>query len=273
MGRFTDHGRFQGLTDADRNKMVTMRDRPLLEISVVPEHWGNIKSEDVNFLLNNVAQNFLGCFRTPFFARLRVQCQPNRLTGKVECSRWFNFKHKHRITLCTGDCCQWSFQFAHEICHILLNYDRVHCFENAWFHEALCDLAAIFTVRQMAKSWTQAHPLGWTWFSIAIQQYSQALMMRRDFQLPNNLTFPIWFKTNECSLRADRYQRGKNGLIAVQLVPIMESNPENWEGIRFLPDSSLVFELFLSEWEQRCPQLQKPFVRQIIKVFGFSKCF
>jgi len=244
-----------------------------MSITVVPGDWGKMKSEDVKFLLNNVAQHFLRCFSAPFFARLSVQCQPERSTGKVECRRWFNRGRKHWITLCTDDCCQWSFQFAHELCHILSNYDLVNYHQNDWFYEALCDTASIFTVRQMAVSWRQAYPLNWAWFSIRIQRYAQTVTTHNDFQLPSNVNFPTWFKANERTLTADRYQRRKNGIIALQLLPILERNPDSWEAIRYLPASGRVFGQLLHNWRQRCQPSQKPFVTQIMKTFGIRRDF
>ena len=247
-----------------------MGEQLLLAITVAPGEWGDFKNEDVKFLLSNVAQHFLKHFDTRSFIRLRVHCKAHLLSGKVECPRWWNPGHEHRITLCTSDFCQWSFQFTHELCHIVSNYDRMHYKENLWFQEALCDLASFFTLRQLAASCREPHPSNWTWFSNAIQNYARTIVDRDEFKLQTNISFPAWFAANEPSLRVDRYQRAKNGLIALQLLPIVEKNPENWASIGYLPDFRREFARFLAEWGLRCLENQRAFVSQISRAFGVS---
>src|SRR3954451_8995327 len=49
---------------------------------------------------------------------------------------------------------QYSFQFAHELCHVLVNYSNssgrlVRCprYANLWLEESLCETASLFTLR------------------------------------------------------------------------------------------------------------------------------
>jgi len=120
----------------------------------------------------------------------------------------------------------------------------------------------------MAASWQTIFPSNWAFFSISIQEYAQELVARSDFQLPKDLTFRHWFKINEQSLRADQYQRAKNGLIALKLLSLVEDNPGNWESIRFIPDCEGAFGQLLSEWKNKCPEPQKRFIEEISDVFG-----
>ena len=53
---------------------------------------------------------------------------------------------------------KFAYQFSHEFCHLLSGHDRLRDNPNQWFHESLCELASVFTLRQMAKQWLISPP-------------------------------------------------------------------------------------------------------------------
>ena len=62
---------------------------------------------------------------------------------------------------------QYSFQFAHEFCHALINYSnderglrRDRRYANHWLEESLCETASLFTLRALSRSWLIAPPYG-----------------------------------------------------------------------------------------------------------------
>ena len=52
---------------------------------------------------------------------------------------------------------KFGYQFSHEFCHVLSNYENLKANPNNWFHEAICELASVFTLRRMAERWP-THP-------------------------------------------------------------------------------------------------------------------
>ena len=99
------------------------------------------------------------------------------------------------------------------------------------------------------------------------------MLTREDVQLPAGIAFREWFSANEANLRTDPDLReSKNAralrIISIQLLPLIENNPENWESVRFLPNSGHSFEKFLHKWRTRCPETQRLFVEKIAEVFG-----
>ncbi len=48
---------------------------------------------------------------------------------------------------------QIMYQFAHEFCHVISDYNRLRSTEskNEWFHEALCELASIFVLHSTGE--------------------------------------------------------------------------------------------------------------------------
>jgi hypothetical protein len=248
-----------------RSENWNLENQKPLQIEIVEGYWGDAKIEDIRCLLENVAKQILQYFDEPFSAYIFVECHPSRPTPEV------NYRYsptgEHFVSLTSQNYYFWSYQFAHELCHVLSGHERLYCVPNKWFHETLCELASIFVTRQIASG----QPISvWQNFSTTFSEYANRLVTCPDFQLPNNANLPDWFKTNEQSLRSDSYQRGKNGIVALHLLPLIESNPKYWQSVCFVPDSAESFEKFLGEWRKNCPEQQKPFVTQIAEIFNFS---
>lgn len=235
------------------------------QIEIVEGYWGGVKTDDIRGLLENVAKCILQYFDEPCPARIFVECNPNRPIPEVNCR--YAATGEYIVTLTTQDFSVWSYEFAHECCHILSRHERLHALPNKWFHEAVCELASIFTMRQMAGG-----PSMSTWQDYASKclNYAEWLVTRHDFQLPANTNLPDWFRANEQSLRANPYQRDKNGIVALRLLPLIERDPKYWQSVCFLPDSLESFENFLSEWRKDCPEQQRPFISNIARLFDFS---
>jgi hypothetical protein len=247
----------------------SLEDCEFFHIEIVDGNWGKINIAEVHHLLKNVAQQFLKYFDAPPSAKIYVECHPHRSGAEVQCRN--SLTGEHIVLLSHQDFYSWSYEFAHELCHVLSSYDNLHLLPNKWFHESLCELASIFILKQMPLNPLESPSFpNWQDFSTALKKYADELIARPEFQLQNNLTLPDWFKANEQSLRADPYQRGKNGVVALQLLPLVENNPKHWQSILFIPDSAGSFENFLQEWRTRCPEPQKLFVTDIIELFGFN---
>jgi hypothetical protein len=240
-----------------------------LQLVIVEGFWGQVKIEDVRCLLENVAKQILQYFNESFSARIVVECHPHRSAAQVQCRN--ALIGEHIVLLSHQDFCSWSYEFAHELCHILSGYHNLQSLPNQWFHETLGELASMFTLKQMAVGWRKSPPKpDWQLFSTTFYEYSEKLVSSSNFQLPSNTILPDWFKANEQRLRSDPYQRGKNGIVALHLLPLIESNPQYWQSVCFIPDSMESFEKFLGEWRKNCPEQQQPFVTQIAELFNFS---
>ena len=55
---------------------------------------------------------------------------------------------------------QYAYQFAHELCHVMTNFDRVKEHRHKWFEESLCELASLFVLYRLAKAWAADPPAG-----------------------------------------------------------------------------------------------------------------
>ena len=47
--------------------------------------------------------------------------------------------------------CQYAYQFSHELCHILVNFDQVRRHRHKWFEESICELSALFALHRLSE--------------------------------------------------------------------------------------------------------------------------
>jgi hypothetical protein len=148
-------------------------------------------------------------------------------------------------------------------------YNKLRPVETLWFHEALCDVAAISTLEQMAASPMRLS--SGADVSTAIGAFSRRFTGPRQFQLPNGVALYEWLRFNEDDLRAIPNQPTKIGVIAVNLLPFVKRAAEYWGAIQFLPSSESRIDEYLEKWKRKCPELQRPFVEEIAKGFRLAR--
>ncbi|NWK56422.1 hypothetical protein HW115_12430 [Verrucomicrobiaceae bacterium N1E253] len=167
---------------------------------------------------------------------------------------------------------QYSYQWAHEFCHILCGF-RPDGRENKWFEETLCELASLYVMRSMAKTWESKPPYpNWKNYRHSLQTYADNVIAKREkitpFQLDN------FYRKHATSLRKDSTQRHLNGAMAAALLPLFEEKPEHWEAIRWLntkpATKGMSFARYLKKWHDSVPHKHKSFVKKISKLYGVS---
>jgi hypothetical protein len=173
---------------------------------------------------------------------------------------------------------QYSFQFAHEYCHALINYSnderglrRDRRYANLWLEESLCETASLFTLRALSRSWLVAPPYAALrdyapWFSA----YAQERLALPEHHLPAETSFVVWFRANESALRQDSTRRDRNTIVAAQLLPIFEKEPRGWGALAFFnsganPNQSLSQQF--NKWRSGCPRELQRFVTKLAAVF------
>ena len=163
---------------------------------------------------------------------------------------------------------QFAYQFSHEFCHVLSNYERLRNNPNNWFHEALCELASVFTLRQMAKRWPTQPPYpNWADYAPCLAGYANDRLDNEKRRLPADLTLRHWLSAQEEQLRSDPYLRDLNAVVAYQLLPNFEEEPTGWNAVRNLPDSSGNLMEYLADWHDSVASTDQPFVQRLIGAF------
>ena len=174
---------------------------------------------------------------------------------------------------------QYSFQFAHEYCHALINYSneepgltRNRQYANLWLEESLCETASLFTLRALSRSWLIAPPFAvWRDYAPWFSAYAEERLALPEHHLPAGTSFAVWFRANEPALRKDPTRRDRNTIIAAQFLPIFEKEPRGWEALAFFrraanPNQSL--PRHFAAWRSSCPRELQHFVAKLAAVFG-----
>jgi hypothetical protein len=117
---------------------------------------------------------------------------------------------EHRVGLCVQGMfwSQYAYQFAHELTHIISNYELSRPHRQNWIEETICEIASLYAVRQMGKSWITNPPWpNWSGFATCHEGYVTELLQKPERSLPPNQQLPSWLTLNLPALEGDRYNR------------------------------------------------------------------
>jgi len=179
---------------------------------------------------------------------------------------------EYQVKLNTGGTawCQYTFQFAHEFCHILCGYDQ-DPLKHRWFEEALCEIASLFVLRRSSETWKDRPPYDhWKSYAPELAKYADERM--KGFALPKGKTLAGWYRENAQAVTANPVDRDRNNVAAVALLPLFEKEPERWEAVTWLNSEvfteKTTFEEYLAAWHKHAPKKHRAFIRSIAKDLG-----
>lgn len=174
----------------------------------------------------------------------------------------------------------YVYEFAHELCHLLSNYDaqplpaEAHR-DNQWFEETLCETASLFTLNHLARHWAAAPP-GPEWRAEAdhLRRFFDLLIAEGHRRLPPEAPLASWLRDNEDSLRRDPYLRQKNEVLANLLLPLFERDPENWQALAYLnldpADARSSLRAYLARWYANTPLAQRGLVAGVLALLALD---
>ncbi len=237
----------------------------MMKIEVAESGWGIAHTGDVQILLEDTASHINNLLRTPFTGSIHVIPAPSK--------EQYPMTHYRRIPdgpisiqLTARDTywAQFAYQFSHEFCHAISGYERLRNNPNNWFHESICEMASIFTLRRMSETWIEHPPYSsWSDYASSLAQYAEDRLMREEVQLPSDVTLRDWVSVREDKLRGDPYMRELNDTIAYAILPLFEENPGGWNAIPKLPVSLARLHTYMREWNSNVAQEEKAFVSSI----------
>ena len=239
-----------------------------MHISVPYGEWGKARQDDVRALLVDVASHLTRPLRTEIECSVSVVVAPaTDWTPKTRLRNSTKDPIVIQLTAQDTHWCQYAYQFSHEICHVLSNYERLDEENpNGWFHEAICELASVFTLRRMAERWPANPPYAnWSSHAGALASYADDRLACEERQLPPGVALPEWLASHESKLRTDRYQRPENAKVAYALLPTFENAHEGWNAVRHLPNSTGLLGDYLRDWCAAVPSVDAPFVLRILE--------
>lgn len=254
---------------------------PPIHIVVAPGSWGQITPDDVHWVLDTVARQVLSDVPPLEHDPISIYVIPRNDFPEVLLERNPEGAYIVRLTARDERLYQFAYQFSHELCHILSNYDHKELrdgklpIENQWFEESLCEAVSIFTLRRLAATWDEHPPLRkWAGYGSKFHAYADQLLSQKHRQLAPNQTFGDWYKANAASLSANPYDREKDELIAGQLLPIFAKNDTYWQSIIYLnpfrESAVQPFAQYLHDWYKASPEQSRVPVKGIFLLFGLN---
>jgi hypothetical protein len=238
-------------------------------IRVLEGDWGNADIAEIETLLHAVASELWRFF---------PERSPSKLVVIASKDGPFTFYQRgpngEYVILLSARNSRWAqyvYQFSHEVCHVLSNHDR-HAKPNQWFEEAMCEAAALFTLRSMASTW-ESNPsfLDWKDYASNLRVYAERLFREPHRTLPHETSIGTWYAANQQAVRENPYLRDKNEVCANLLLPLFERNPEHWAAIGYLNlDQKAVtasFMEYLESWRSAVPAKHRQFISEVIALF------
>ena len=242
-----------------------------MQFHVQQADWGDTRLNDIETLLKDTASHLDRLLRTPFQGTICVvpspPGEPPRALYRASPDNPFDIQ----LTARDRRWNQFAYQFLHEFCHVLSGFENLKDNPNNWFHEAICELASVFTLGRMAERWQTNPPCSnWAYYAQSLRDYSEERLSRQEVQLPRGVTLQTWLSSQEESLRKDVCQREKNDLVAYALLPIFEIAPEGWNAIQNFPTSSGHLADYLLDWHSSVDPEDKDFVARVSNTFDFT---
>lgn len=268
----TSHAQDFSLVKAKLNKRG-------LDIRVGESGWGNADKDDIERVLYSVAAELEPYFPHGKMPPIKVEHgddTPIALYEKVSGGQY--------VILLTAKDRHWSqiaYQFAHELTHVLSNFDngawrRAKAQDpNQWFEESMCEAASLFALKQMAITWETSPPYEqWKSYAPALRRYAEDMTRESHRVLPAGVTLASWFSKNEKAVRTDPYKRASNEIVAMRLLALLEQHPESWGAVSYLNRDSQTADTdigeYLQRWYDSCPDPHKAFVEQVMAELGVS---
>ncbi|MBW7902710.1 MAG: hypothetical protein H3C26_14610 [Rhodocyclaceae bacterium] len=245
--------------------------KPGLVIRVEPGGWGGADTRHIETVLHAVADTLLSRLPEKLAAPIVVSHTERAPVALYE--RGPGGEYRVRLHA-RGD--KWHlyvYEFAHELCHILSNYEHNVGPEtvkhNQWFEETLCETASLFTLARLAERWETSPPAPhWAAEARRLRRFFEHLIAEGHRQLPAHAPLSAWLREHETALRQNPYLREKNEVVANLLLPLFASDPQNWDALAYLnldPDDARgTLEDYLRNWYDNAPLEHKRFVAGVL---------
>ena len=234
-------------------------------IEVKGDNWGAAQHQDIKKLLDNVASHLTRPLREDISAVIQVRNWSDvpmilfRQSGETT--------YQIRLNVTDIKWAQYSYQFSHEFCHFLSNYESLkHSGSNHWFHESICEMASLFAMRSMAVSWRQNPPYtNWRSYREHLLCYANNRIKSVLNKIPGDDAVGSWLIEHEVVGRTNPYEREGNLIVALRMLPLFEQHPEGWNAIRHLPQSNAPIGVYLAHWRAGVHPCDQAFIGLIQK--------
>lgn len=245
------------------------------EIRVVEGDWGGARPEEIELVLNIVADQILIHFPGRKLSPITVS--PTAHNPVVLFQKSADDRYQVHLAAKGQKWAEYIYEFSHELFHIVANYQNNAPPKTAthlWLEESLCESASVYTLKKLSLTWEETPPvIAWASYASTLKQFTRRLLGEQQHYLPPDLSLTRWLEENERYLITDPYLRDKNALVANLFLPLLEQN-QDWEAIAFLNGAEhvdhLAFRDYLAGWHERTPPEHQELTRRAMQIFGFQ---
>ena len=245
-----------------------------LRIDVQGGGWGSANKESIETLLYSVADELLS--RLPANLAVPIVVAHTDRSPVVLYERGPAGEYQVQLHANGENWHLYVYEFAHELCHILSNFDEnagpQNVRYNQWFEETLCETASLFALKNLAARWESSPPAPrWSEAAKKLRRFFDHLLSEGHRQLPLHTPLTAWLQENEEQLRKDPYLRKKNEVVANLLLPLFRDEPQDWAALSYLnldpADARNNLRHYLLRWYRNAPLEHKHFVAGILAMF------
>ena len=147
--------------------------------------------------------------------------------------------------------CQYVYQFSHELCHVMTNFDRHKEHKHKWLEESLCELASLFVLHRLATTWKD-HPPAEITGAAEFAPHFRAYAADVGNVQADRHDLPHWLAKHIDTLEANPFNRELNRTLAVALLDRFLKDPSLWRDCGWLdlwdPNGNETFRDYLDSW-------------------------
>jgi hypothetical protein len=250
-----------------------LQERQRLVIRVQPGGWSTATPAEVEAVLYSVATELLSHFPATRLYPIVVSHSHEAPAALYE--RGAKGEYRVHLTAKGREWSHYAYEFAHELSHILTNYqhhvDLKMTSHHQWFEETLCEVASLYVLKRLATTWQTAPPYAdWQSYAPEFQAFVERFLNEPHRQMPRNQALRTWFAERSGALRESPYVREHNEVVANVLLPLFEENPRIWGAIAYLNlvKTGADFREYLQSWYDNAPEEHRDLIQYLMGLFG-----
>jgi len=233
------------------------------------EDWGDVENNEIHEILSSTLSLFQPS--SPTLQKYSIVVSATVDNPRVLYELRDGHAYQIQLTAKNRHWCQYVFQFAHELGHIMCNF-RKENHANLWFEESICEVASLYALSKIGNKWVKIHNN--TNAKSYAQEFEKYRIHRiKESSYPENFQLAVWWNQNRSILYQNPHLRKQNLWVALTLYDLFDQNPTiAWSACFYLNKSpthrKADFEQYLQTWKDACPErAQKELVEQIISRF------
>jgi hypothetical protein len=235
------------------------------------EDWGDVETNEIHEVLKSTLSLFQ--LSSPTLQKRPIVVSATADNPRVLYELRDGHAYQIQLTAKNRHWCQYVFQFAHELGHIMCNF-RKENHANLWFEESICEVASLYALSKIGNKWVKIHN-NTNAKSYAHEFEKYRIHRIKESSYPENFQLAAWCNQNRSILSQNPHLRKQNFWVALTLYDLFDQNSTiAWSTCFYLNNSpthrKADFEQYLQTWKNACPErTQKEFVEQIISRFQF----